>query len=119
MGINWNYPTTMWIGENRIEDLSLACKELNISNPLFVTDKDLINLDLIKNIILRLKKSFENLAIFSNFTGNPIGENVEEGVKVYNTSNSDGVIALGGGSGLDVGKAIAFMCKSISTNMGF
>ena len=40
MGINWNYPTTMWIGENRIGDLSLACKELNISNPLFVTDKD-------------------------------------------------------------------------------
>ena len=56
MGINWNYPTNMWIGENRVEDLSLACKELNISNPLFVTDKDLINLDLIKNIILRLKK---------------------------------------------------------------
>ena len=109
MGINWNYPTTMWIGENRIEDLSLACKELNISNPLFVTDKDLNNLDLIKNIILRLKKSFENLATFSNFTGNPIGENVQEGVKVYNTSNCDGVIALGGGSGLDVGKAIAFM----------
>ena len=54
MGINWNYPTTMWIGENRIEDLSLACKELNISNPLFVTDKDLINLDLIKNIILKI-----------------------------------------------------------------
>ena len=99
MGINWNYPTTMWIGENRIEDLSLACKELDISNPLFVTDKDLINLDLIKNIILRLKKSFENLAIFSNFTGNPIGENVEEGVKVYNTLDCDGVIALGGGSG--------------------
>ena len=111
MGINWNYPTTMWIGENRIEDLSLACKELNISNPLFVTDKDLINLDLIKNIILRLKKSFKNLATFSNFTGNPIGENVEEGVKVYNTSDCDGVIALGGGSGLDVGKAIAFMCN--------
>ena len=109
MGINWNYPTTMWIGENRIEDLSLACKELNISNPLFVTDKDLINLDLIKNIILKLKKRFQNLDTFSNFTGNPIGENVEEGVKVYNTSNCDGVIALGGGSGLDVGKAIAFM----------
>ena len=111
MGINWNYPTTMWIGENRIGDLSLACKELNISNPLFVTDKDLINLDLTKTIILRLKKSFENLATFSNFTGNPIGENVEEGVKVYNTSGCDGVIALGGGSGLDVGKAIAFMCN--------
>ena len=59
MGINWNYPTTMWIGENRIQDLSLACKELNISYPLFVTDRDLINLDLIKNITLRLKKNFK------------------------------------------------------------
>ena len=111
MGINWNYPTTMWIGENRIEDLFLACKELNISNPLFVTDKDLINLEIIKKIIRSLKKNFKNLSTFSNFTGNPIGENVEEGVKVYNTLGCDGVIALGGGSGLDVGKAIAFMCN--------
>ncbi len=111
MGINWNYPTTMWIGENRIEDLFLACKELNISNPLFVTDKDLINLEIIKKIIISLKKNFKNLSTFSNFTGNPIGENVEEGVKVYNTLGCDGVIALGGGSGLDVGKAIAFMCN--------
>ncbi len=71
MGVNWNYPTNMWIGEKRIEDLSLACKELSISNPLFVTDKDLINLDIIKNIILSLKKSFKNLITFSNFTGNP------------------------------------------------
>ena len=111
MNINWNYPTTMWIGENRIEDLTLACKELNISNPLFVTDKDLINLDFIKNIILKLKKKFGNLPIFSNFTGNPIGQNVEDGVKAYNSFGCDGVIALGGGSGLDVGKAIAFMCN--------
>ena len=111
MGINWNYPTTMWIGENRIEDLSLACKELNISNPLFVTDKDLINLEIIKNIIMNLKKNFKNLSTFSNFTGNPFGENVEEGVKVYNNLGCDGVVALGGGSGLDVGKAIAFMCN--------
>ncbi len=29
MGINWNYPTTMWIGENRIEDLSLAYGKSN------------------------------------------------------------------------------------------
>ena len=49
MGINWNYQTTMWIGENRIEDLSLACKELNISNPLFVTEKDLINFNLLNH----------------------------------------------------------------------
>ena len=41
---NWNYPTTMWVGENRVEDLSVACNNLKINSPLFVTDKDLINL---------------------------------------------------------------------------
>ena len=110
MNHNWNYPTLMWVGENRINDLFDACQELKISNPLFVTDKDLINLDMIKHILQNLKKKFNNLEIFSNFSGNPIGQNVDEGVKVYNKSNCDGVIAIGGGSALDVGKAIAFMC---------
>ena len=109
MKINWNYPTSVWVGENRIKDLSQACKNLKISSPLFVTDKDLINLDMTKNIILELKKKFNTLAIFSNFSGNPIGENVEEGVSQFQKNKCDGVIAFGGGSGLDVGKAIAFM----------
>ena len=109
MKINWNYPTSVWVGENRIKDLAEACKNLNISSPLFVTDKDLINLDMTKKIILENKKKFNNLAIYSNFSGNPIGENVEEGVIEFKKNNCDGVIAFGGGSGLDVGKAIAFM----------
>jgi len=109
MNSNWNYPTTVWVGENRIDDLSLACKNLKINKPLFVTDKDLIGLPMVTNILLNLKKSFEKLSIFSNFTGNPIGENVEEGVLEFKDNNCDGVIAFGGGSGLDVGKAIAFM----------
>ena len=109
MKINWNYPTSVWVGENRIKDLTEACKNLSISSPLFVTDKDLINLDMTKKIILEVKNKFSNLNVFSNFSGNPIGENVEEGVSMYKKKNCDGVIAFGGGSGLDVGKAIAFM----------
>ena len=109
MKINWNYPTSVWVGENRIKDLTEACKNLGISSPLFVTDKDLINLDMTKKIILEVKKEFSNLTVFSNFSGNPIGENVEEGVSMYKKKNCDGVIAFGGGSGIDVGKAIAFM----------
>ncbi len=109
MKTNWNYPTSVWVGEDRIKDLSEACKNLKISSPLFVTDKDLINLEMTKTIILEVKKKFTNLAIFSNFSGNPIGENVEEGVLEFKKNKCDGVIAFGGGSGLDVGKAIAFM----------
>ena len=109
MKINWNYPTSVWVGENRVKDLPEACKNLSILNPLFVTDKDLISLEMVKNIILELKKNFNNLSIFSNFSGNPFGENVEEGVLEFRKNKCDGVIAFGGGSGLDVGKAIAFM----------
>ena len=110
MSVNWNYPTTVWIGENRIDDLSLACKELNILNPLFVTDKDLVSLPMTVEIITNLKNSVSKLDIFSDFTGNPTGKNITEGVKIYNNNSCDGVIAFGGGSALDVGKAIAFMC---------
>ncbi len=109
MRSNWNYPTTIWVGENRCKDLNAACENLHIINPLFVTDKDLINLSMVKSIISHLKKKFHKLSLFSNFSGNPIGENVDEGVKVFNENKCDGIIAFGGGSGLDVGKAIAFM----------
>ena len=105
---NWNYPTTIWAGKNRIEDLFLGCEQLKIKKPLFVTDKDLINLSMVKDIIEKLKKNI-TVALFSNFTGNPIGEDVDEGVLQFKNNNCDGVIAFGGGSGLDVGKAIAFM----------
>ena len=109
MNSNWNYPTTMWVGENRIKNLPQACKNLEINNPLFVTDKDLVNLPMVKYVILEVKKNFNNLSVFSNFSGNPCGENVEEGVSEFKKNKCDGVIAFGGGSGLDVGKAIAFM----------
>ncbi len=105
----WNYPTTVWVGQDRVKDLEEACKNLEISKPLFVTDKDLVNLTFITKIISKIKITFKELNIYSNFSGNPSGENVEEGVIEFKKNNCDGVIAIGGGSALDVGKAIAFM----------
>ena len=109
MKSNWNYPTTVWVGNNRIIEINSACKSLKIQKPLFVTDKDLAGLDFVKNVIKIIEKEFKNLNIFSNFSGNPNGKDVDEGVKEFKKNNCDGVIAFGGGSGLDVGKAIAFM----------
>ena len=109
MKFNWNYPTTVWVGQDRVGDLVEACINLNINKPLFVTDKDLINLPFIIKIISEIKVKFKELSIFSNFSGNPIGENVDEGVNEFKINNCDGVIAIGGGSAIDVGKAIAFM----------
>ena len=105
---NWNYPTTVWVGKDRAKDLEKACVEIKTLKPLLVTDKDLINLKFIKDLINDLEKKFK-LSTFSNFSGNPTGENVDEGVEVFKKNSCDSVVAIGGGSALDVGKAIAFM----------
>ena len=106
---NWNYPTTMWVGQDRIKDLSIACRNLNINRPLLVTDKGLASSDIIQNSLSNLKQNSFEVILYSNVIGNPTGTNVNEGVGIYRKNNCDGVIAIGGGSGLDVGKAVAFM----------
>jgi alcohol dehydrogenase class IV len=106
---NWNYPTTMWVGENRINDIAEACKNLGITKPLLVTDKGLAKTDIVKKTLLILDNNKVSAELYSNVIGNPTGSNVTEGADYYNKNICDGVIAFGGGSGLDVGKAIAFM----------
>ena len=106
---NWNYPTNIWVGKNRIKDLVLACINLNIKKPLLVTDKGLAKNDIVLQVLELFKKQNIPIEIFSNVAGNPTGNNVKEGVIFFKEKKCDGVIALGGGSGLDVGKAIAFM----------
>ena len=106
---NWNYPTTMWVGENRINDIAIACESLGITRPLLVTDRGLAKTDIVKNTLLILKEKNIITKLYSNVVGNPTGKNVNEGVESFKKDNCDGVIAFGGGSGLDVGKAIAFM----------
>ena len=110
MKSNWNYPTTVWTGEDRSADLTEACLIAKINKPLFVTDKDLVTLPMTTIVINNLKEVFKDISIFSNFSGNPFGKNISEGVELYNKYKCDGVIAFGGGSALDVGKGIAFMC---------
>ena len=106
---NWNYPTTMWVGENRINDIAMACEGLGITKPLLVTDKGLAETEIVKNTLSILKEKNINTKLYSNVVGNPTGNNVNEGVESFKKNNCDGVIAFGGGSGLDVGKAVAFM----------
>ena len=110
---NWNYPTNMWVGENRIQDLKQACKNLNIKKPLLVTDSGLAKNEITSNAIKILKDKNISVKIFSNIKGNPTGTNVYDGVSLFNKWNCDGVIAFGGGSAIDVGKAIAFMSGQI------
>ena len=108
---NWNYPTPIWFGLNRTAEIKLALTELSISRPLIVTDPQFSENENFKKMIEHLSKESIQFSIFTDIKGNPTGKNVSDGVLKFNADANDGVIAIGGGSALDAGKAIAFMSK--------
>ncbi|MBL8708345.1 MAG: iron-containing alcohol dehydrogenase [Rhodospirillaceae bacterium] len=106
---NWNYPTSVKFGCGRIRELPDHCKALGLKRPLLVTDPGLANLPMIKEALAGLQAAGIPAGLFSDIQGNPVGKNVEDGLKVYRDGKHDGVIAFGGGSALDAAKTIAFM----------
>ena len=89
MKSNWNYPTTMWVGKDRIKDLSIACKTLNINKPLLVTDSGLAKSKIVINVLENLKEGGISAELYSDVVGNPTGTNVTEGANYYNKNNCD------------------------------
>ena len=106
---NWNYPTAVRFGAGRIAELPAACGELGIARPLLVTDPGLADLPMVKDAVANCRSAGLGAGLFSNIKGNPTGANVDAGVAAYRAGDHDGVVAFGGGSALDAGKAIAFM----------
>ena len=106
---NWNYPTAVRFGNGRIADLPAACKELGLKRPLLVTDPGIAKLPMIADALASLEAAGLAAGLFSDVKPNPVGANVDAGVAAYRAGGHDGVIAWGGGSGLDAAKAIAFM----------
>ena len=111
MNINWNYPTAMRTGEGRINEIADVCREFGMSAPLLVTDPGLAPLPMASNIIELCSAQGLGIKMFSDIKPNPTGKNVSNGIRAYLDGKHDGVIALGGGSGLDAGKAIAVAAK--------
>lgn len=107
--VNWNYPTAVRFGPGRAADLPDVCKQLGMSRPLLVTDPGVASLPFVAEIVARNEAAGLPTGVFSDVQGNPIGANVDDGVAAFKAGGHDGVIALGGGSALDVGKAVALM----------
>ena len=106
---NWNYPTSVWFGCGRIKEMPAACERLSIKKPLLVTDQGLVGLEMVTTLVAGLKAAGLGVDVYSDVKPNPTGKNVDDGVLVYRSGKHDGVIAFGGGSSLDAGKAIALM----------
>ena len=103
---NWSYPTAIRFGAGRISEIGDACVAAGIRQPLLVTDRGLANLPITLSTLDLLEQAGLGRAIFAEVDPNPTELNAEAGIRAY---GHDGVVAFGGGSGLDLGKLVAFM----------
>ena len=104
---NWSYPTQIRFGIGRISELVQCCAELGIQRPLVVTDAGLAKLSMINGIVTSLRDTGMAASLYPGVKGNPIGQNVLDGVDAFRNGGHDGVVAVGGGSAMDAGKVIA------------
>jgi len=107
--VNWNYPTNIKSGLGRVKELAMACQELGIKAPLLVTDPGLAQLPMIKLAVSTCQQAGLRCKVFSEVKANPSVNNIFDGVLAFHKGQHDGVIAFGGGSAIDAGKAIALM----------
>jgi alcohol dehydrogenase class IV len=105
----WNFPTRVVAGPGRIAELPDACRAHGIIKPLLVTDAGLAGSQMIAGIVRRVREAGIPISIFSDVKGNPVESNLTAGVAAFKQGGHDGVVAVGGGSALDVGKCVAFM----------
>jgi alcohol dehydrogenase class IV len=105
---NWNYPTAIRFGAGRIRELPDACKALDMQRPLLITDSGLAKAAMVSAAVQACNDAGLTCSLFAGVQGNPVEANVNAGVEVYKHGAHDGVIAFGGGSGLDAAKAVAF-----------
>jgi len=106
---NWSYPTPIRFGAGRINEIADACRAVGICKPLLVTDRGLKELPITTATLDHLDAGDLGRSLFAEVDMNPTGQNVEAGLAFYREGAHDGVIAFGGGSALDLGKALAFM----------
>ena len=106
---NWSYPTAIRFGAGRIRELPDACAQAGIQRPLLVTDRGLAELPITRATLEVMKSAGLGSGLFADVDPNPNDKNLAAGIEAYRAGGYDGVIAFGGGSGLDLGKLIAFM----------
>jgi alcohol dehydrogenase class IV len=109
LSATWNYPTAITFGPGSSKTLAAACRAANITRPLLVTDSGLANSTMVRDALARTRADALPTSLFSGVTSNPTATNISRGIDQMRADGHDGVIALGGGSALDAGKAISFL----------
>lgn len=117
--LHWHYPTEITIGEDASLQLPEHCLSLGITSPMFVTDPNLASSTMIATLITCCQQAGISTSLFSDFTGNPTDSQVYDGICAFLKGQHDGLIAVGGGSSIDMAKAIALVAWQKNTLWSF
>ena len=107
--IQYNFPTVILYGANAIQDLAKVVMEKKLKRLLLITDPGLIETGLANKVLHTLKNAGLNIEIYAGVHPNPIEEDVTAGVAAFKSGQFEALVALGGGSAMDVAKTIRFM----------
>jgi alcohol dehydrogenase class IV len=111
----WSWPTPTRFGPGRVTEIAAACREIGLAKPLVIRDPGLDDLR-------DLNRALDQLADAARFTdvrGNPTEHTVMDAVATYLTHRCDGIVAIGGGSALDTGKAVALLARQTASPWAF
>ncbi|MGH8465292.1 MAG: iron-containing alcohol dehydrogenase, partial [Pseudomonas sp.] len=107
----WTVPVPMEYGPGVRDQLAALCREFNIARPMIITDQGSLNLPFVGEIQRNLTESGLTCGLYGSIEPNPTDVSVMAGAAAYQAWEADGIIALGGGSGLDGGKAVALIAR--------
>lgn len=108
---DWTFPVPIRFGPGRVSELGQACAELAMQAPLVVTDRGSRDLPFVEQALTALGP---NAGLFSEISPNPTAVDVANGRAAFRSGEHDGVVAIGGGSGMDGGKAISLVASNES-----
>lgn len=108
---NWNYPTAILFGSGAISQLPQLCQQLGMKKPLLVTDQGLATVDFVQQIQQKNTEQGIETGLYSDVQGNPVGNNIDNGVAAFHQGGHDSIISVGGGSALDAGKTLALIAR--------
>ena len=111
---DWGFTVTIFYGHGRISDIGSICKNLEIRNPLIVTDRGSSKLSFIQELSSLLSKNGISSEVFFEISPNPIGDEIGAGCNAYRDGKHDSIIGIGGGSGMDGAKAI---CLTVNNDI--
>jgi alcohol dehydrogenase class IV len=109
---DWSFPVPIAYGPGRLGDLPSICVSAGMTNPLVVTDRGSATLPFIGRSIDALRGAGLQVDVFSGISPNPVGADISAGTEVFRHGGHDGVVAIGGGSGMDGGKAISLVANN-------